>query len=311
MTLTPGTRVGAYEVAAAIGAGGMGEVYRARDTALDRDVAIKVLPTATARDPGRLLRFEREARVLASLNHPNIAQIYSTEDSSDGRALVMELVSGGPIRGPLATETAIRYAMQIASALKAAHERGVVHRDLKPANIFVTPTGVIKVLDFGLAAVNKSNPGLSTDPDGETRDAVAPLTHAGVIMGTPSYMSPEQARGKPTDQRTDIWAFGALLYELLTGQRLFVGETSSDVLVAVLTREPNLAALPAEVPLGVRAVLRQCLERDAARRPGDIGEVARQLERTQNAVIAPVVPLTKYARSGDVHIASGGGRGCA
>ncbi|HYN10069.1 MAG TPA: protein kinase [Vicinamibacterales bacterium] len=280
MPLSPGLRVGACEIVGSLGAGGMGEVYRARDTRLDRDVAIKVLPTALARDPDRLLRFEREAKVLASLNHPNIAQIYGIEESSDGRALVMELVPGGPICGPLPTETAIRYAMQIASALEAAHEKGVVHRDLKPANIFVTPVGVIKVLDFGLAAVNKSNSGVTSGANGETGTAFTPLTQAGVIIGTPTYMSPEQARGKPTDQRTDIWAFGAVLYELFTGQRLFAGETNSDVIAAVLTRELNLAGLPSHVPHGVRAVLKQCLERDLERRSSDIGEVIRQLERT-------------------------------
>ena len=262
-----------------------------------------MLPTALARDPDRVLRFAREARVLASLNHPNIAQIYGIEESSEGRALVMELVPGGPIRGPLPTETAIRYAKQIASALEAAHEKGIVHRDLKPANIFVTPAGVIKVLDFGLAVSITSNLGGVSGADDEARTAFAPLTQAGAIMGTPTYMSPEQARGKPTDQRTDIWAFGALLYELFTGQRLFAGETNSDVIAAVLTREPNLAALPSDVALGVRAVLKQCLERDLERRSSDIGEVIRQMERAHEAVIKAAVPTTRYARSGDVHIA--------
>ncbi len=267
MPLSPGTRLGPCEIVGPIGAGGMGEVYRARDTTLDRDVAIKVLPTALARDPDRVLRFAREAKVLASLNHPNIAQIYGIEESSEGRALVMELVPGEAIRGPLPTETAIRYAKQIASALEAAHDKGIVHRDLKPANIFVTPAGVIKVLDFGLAAVNKSNSGVIGGANDETGTAFTPLTLAGVIMGTPLYMSPEQARGRPTDQRTDIWAFGALVYELFTGQRLFAGESQADVIAAVLTREPDLAALPSDVPPQVRAVLKECLERDLERRP--------------------------------------------
>jgi len=305
MPLLPGTRLGACEIVGPLGAGGMGEVYRARDTTLDRDVAIKVLPTALARDPDRVLRFAREAKVLASLNHPNIAQIYGIEETGEGRALVMELVPGGPVCGPLPTETAIRYAKQIASALEAAHEKGVVHRDLKPANIFVTPAGVIKVLDFGLAAVHKSNSGAGGAHD-ETRTGFAPLTsltQAGVIMGTPTYMSPEQARGKPTDQRTDIWAFGVLLYELLTGKKLFAGDTSADVIAAVLTREPDLATLPSDVPLGVRGVLKQCLERDVERRLSGFGEVIRQMERAHAAVTTPVVPTTKYARSGDVHIA--------
>ena len=303
MPLPIGYKLGHYEILAPIGAGGMGEVYRARDTKLKRDVALKVLPDACGRDPERMARFQREAEVLASLNHPNIAQIYGIEESREHRALVMELVPGGPIFGPLPTETAIRYAKQIASALVAAHEKGVVHRDLKPANIFVTPAGVIKVLDFGLAAVSKSNSGIINGDNDETRTAFAPLTQPGVIMGTPTYMSPEQVRGKRTDQRTDIWAFGAVLYELFTGHRLFAGETTSDEIAAVLTREPNLAALPSDVPPGVSAVLKQCLERDLERRPGDIGEVIRQMERTYGAVIMLPVPTTKYARSGDVHIA--------
>jgi pimeloyl-ACP methyl ester carboxylesterase len=277
----------------------MGEVYRARDPRLDRFVALKVLPATLASDPDRVQRFAREAKVLASLNHPNIAQIYGIEESSQGSTLVMELVPGGPIRGPLPTETAIRYAKQIASALEAAHEKGVAHRDLKPANIFVTPAGVIKVLDFGLAAVIAAN----SNVNDETRTAVTPLTQAGMIIGTPAYMSPEQARGKPADQRTDIWAFGVLLYELLTGQRMFAGETIPDLIAAVLTHEPTLAALPSDVPAGVRSVLKQCLERDLERRPSDIGEVIRQMERPHGAVITLPVPVTKYARSGDVHIA--------
>ena len=303
MPLPIGYKLGHYEILAPIGAGGMGEVYRARDTKLKRDVALKVLPDACGRDPERMARFQREAEVLASLNHPNIAQIYGIEESREHRALVMELVPGGPIFGPLPTETAVRYAKQIASALVAAHEKGVVHRDLKPANIFVTPAGVIKVLDFGLAAVSKSNSGIISGDNDETRTAFTPLTQPGVIMGTPTYMSPEQVRGKRTDQRTDIWAFGAVLYELFTGHRLFAGETTFDEIAAVLTREPNLAALPSDVPPGVSAVLKQCLERDLERRPGDIGEVIRQMERTYGAVIMLPVPTTKYARSGDVHIA--------
>ena len=303
MPLSPGTHLGACEIVGPLGTGGMGEVYRARDTTLDRDVAIKVLPAALARDPDRVLRFAREAKVLASLNHPNIAQIYGIEESSEGRALVMELVPGEPICGPLPIDTVIRYAKQIASALEAAHEKGVVHRDLKPANILVTPAGVIKVLDFGLAAVNASNHGLISGVDDDTGTGFMPLTQAGVIMGTPTYMSPEQARGKPTDQRTDIWAFGALLYELFTGQRLFAGETHADVIAAVLTRELNLAALPSGVPPGVRALLGRCLERDLERRLNDIGDVLSHMERTPDAVVMLDVPTTKYARSGDVHIA--------
>src|SRR5580704_1574960 len=204
MSLSAGERLGPYEILASIGAGGMGEVYRARDTKLDRDVAIKVLPAALAQDPERLARFEREAKVLASLNHPNIAQIYGIED----RALVMELVDGQTLRGPLPLETALNYARQIADALEAAHDKNIIHRDLKPANIMITPAGVVKVLDFGLAAVaQSSNPAVSPTL------TISP-TRAGMILGTAGYMSPEQARGKPVDKRADVWAFGVVLFEM-------------------------------------------------------------------------------------------------
>ncbi len=289
MPLAPGARLGSYQIVEPLGSGGMGEVYRARDTRLDRDVAVKVLPPALARDPDRLIRFEREAKVLASLNHPNIAHIYGIEESTEGRALVMELVPGGPIRGPLPVETAIRHATQIAAALEAAHGKGVVHRDLKPANVLVTPAGLIKVLDFGLAAVITSRAALSSGGTAtEAATEAAPLTQAGLIMGTPAYMSPEQARGKTADQRSDIWAFGVLLYEMLTGQRLFAGETTSDVIAAVLLREPDLAALPPEAPPAVLGLLKRCLERDLERRASDMGEVRRLLEETTQRERAPV-----------------------
>src|SRR5580700_4907889 len=204
-----GETIGSYRITAKLGAGGMGEVYRARDTKLDRDVAIKVLPPALAEDPERLARFEREAKVLASLNHPNIAQIYGIED----RALVMELVEGKTLEGPLPLETALNYARQIADALEAAHEKNIIHRDLKPANIMITPAGVVKVLDFGLAAVaqtsDPSNPAISPTL------TISP-TRAGMILGTAAYMSPEQARGKAVDKRADVWAFGVVLFEILT-----------------------------------------------------------------------------------------------
>src|SRR5215470_16474156 len=243
MRFEPGTKLGHYEISAPIGVGGMGEVYRATDTKLKRDVALKVLPEAFARDPERMARFQREAEVLASLNHPNIAQIYGVED----RALVMELVEGETLRGPLPIETALNYARQIAEALEAAHEKGIIHRDLKPANIKVTPQGVVKVLDFGLAAVAQPS---------QTEDTltISP-TQAGMILGTAGYMSPEQARGKAVDKRADIWAFGVVLYEMLTGERLFQGETVSDTLAAVLKEEPDLA----QVPVKVRRLLRLCL----------------------------------------------------
>jgi serine/threonine-protein kinase len=218
MPLSPGDKLGPYEILAPLGAGGMGEVYRAKDTKLGRDVAVKILPAALAQDPDRLARFEREAKVLASLNHPHIAQIYGLEE----RALVMELVPGETLKGPLPLDTALNYARQIAEALEAAHEKGIVHRDLKPGNIMVTPDGVVKVLDFGLAAVAQEPASGSADPN-NSPTLTARATQVGVIMGTAAYMSPEQAAGKPVDKRSDIWSFGVVLFEMLTGQRLFAG----------------------------------------------------------------------------------------
>src|SRR3984885_6083073 len=261
MALTAGSRLGPYEILAPIGAGGMGEVYRAKDTKLDREVAIKVLPAALAQDAERLARFEREAKVLASLNHPNIAQIYGVEE----RALVMELVPGESVKGPLPLETALNYAKQIADALEAAHEKGITHRDLKPANIMITPAGVIKVLDFGLAAVaQSSNP---SNPANSPTLTISP-TRAGTILGTAGYMSPEQARGKVVDKRADIWAFGVVLFEMLTGKRLFEGETVSDTLAAVLTKEPDWEQVPAKV----RRLLRACLQKAPEQRLQAIGD---------------------------------------
>src|SRR4051812_8112055 len=214
MPLSPGDKLGPYEVLAPIGKGGMGEVYRAKDTKLVREIAIKVLPCGLARDPERLARFEREAKVLASLNHPNIAQIYGIEESDPIRALVMELVHGQTLQAPLPPTEALRIAVQIAEALEAAHEKGIIHRDLKPANIIVTPKGIAKVLDFGLATVSRRTAeGNVSNSSTLTMEG----TRAGTIMGTPAYMSPEQARGESVDKRTDIWAFGVILYELLTG----------------------------------------------------------------------------------------------
>src|ERR1700691_5595023 len=280
MGLTAGTRLGPYEILAHISAGGMGEVYRARDTKLDRDVAIKVIPPALAQDPERLARFEREAKVLASLNHPNIAQIYGIEESNSVRALVMELVPGETLKGPLPVETALNYAKQIADALEAAHERGVVHRDLKPANIMLTPEGVVKVLDFGLAAVAQSSD--PSNPANSQTLTISP-TRAGMILGTAAYMSPEQARGKPVDKRADIWAFGVVLYEMLTGKPLFAGETVSDTLAQVLTKEPDWEQVPAKV----RRLLRKCLEKDPKKRLRDIGDVWELLEESEPATTVP------------------------
>ncbi|HMD47483.1 MAG TPA: protein kinase, partial [Bryobacteraceae bacterium] len=281
MPMTSGERLGQYEILAPIGAGGMGEVYRARDTKLKRDVAIKVLPDSFAHDPDRMARFQREAEVLASLNHPNIAQIYGVEE----RALVMELVEGDNLKGPLPIETAIHYASQIALALEAAHAKGIVHRDLKPANIKLTPAGVVKVLDFGLAAVTQpSSP--------ETNPANSPTltlraTQAGLIMGTAAYMSPEQAAGKPVDHRADIWSFGVVLWELLTGRQLYDGETVSHTLAAVLTKDPDWTQLPAETPANIRRLLHRCLERDLKRRLRDIGDAWIELNAPREPATAP------------------------
>ena len=276
MALSIGDKLGPYLVLAPLGAGGMGEVYRATDTKLDREVAIKVLPAALARDPERLARFEREAKVLASLNHPNIAQIYAVEESPavkdpQYKALVMELVQGETLKGPVPLDTALKYAAQIASALDAAHEKGITHRDLKPANIMVTPEGVIKVLDFGLAAITQpSQHGQTGNVQAGTDIATLTMspTQSGMIMGTAPYMSPEQASGKPVDRRTDIWAFGVVLYELLTGKHLFEGETISHILAAVLKDEPNVESVPEQV----RPLLKRCLEKDVKKRLQAIGD---------------------------------------
>ncbi|HEY2018463.1 MAG TPA: serine/threonine-protein kinase [Bryobacteraceae bacterium] len=265
MALLAGTRLGPYEILALLGKGGMGEVYRARDTRLKRDVALKVLPDAFARDTERMARFQREAEVLASLNHPHIAQIYSVEDN----ALVMEFVEGETLKGPLPLATAFSYARQIALALEAAHEKGITHRDLKPANIMITPAGVVKVLDFGLAAVALGPSG--ADTANSPTLTISP-TRAGMILGTAAYMSPEQARGQPVDKRADIWAFGVVLYEMFVGRPMFRGETVSDILAAVLKTDPDWSALPAATPRSVRRLLRRCLERDRKSRLRDIGD---------------------------------------
>ena len=290
-----GTRLGPYEITAKLGAGGMGEVYRAQDTGLGRDVAIKVLPAAFPQDPERLARFEREAKLLAQLNHPNIAHIYGLEASGEPRALVMELVEGEDLaaviaRGPLPPAEALPIARQIADALEAAHEQGIVHRDLKPANVIVRADGQVKVLDFGLAKALDPTAGggsgaLANSPtllDSPTLTAAG--TQLGVILGTAAYMAPEQARGKAVDRRADVWAFGVVLYEMLCGRRAFTGETVSDTLAAILTRDPDWSALPSTTPAAVRRLLQRCLERDPKRRLRDIADARLELDE---AAVAP------------------------
>jgi hypothetical protein len=279
-----------YHLTAAIGAGGMGEVYRATDTRLGRDVAIKVLPKAFAADPDRLARFEREARVLASLNHSGIAHLYGFEkatlpDGTETHFLAMELVEGEDLaerlkRGPVPVDEALPIARQVADALEEAHEKGIVHRDLKPANVKVTPDGKVKVLDFGLAkAFAGDGPGATSSADLSQSPTLAQAgTAAGIILGTAAYMSPEQARGKAVDRKADIWALGVVLWEMLTGRRLFTGETVSDVLAAVLTREPEWAALPPQTPWRVRELLRRCLERNPRQRLHDAADARLAIE---------------------------------
>ncbi|MGD0906233.1 MAG: protein kinase [Candidatus Acidiferrales bacterium] len=280
MTILPGTRLGPYEILSPIGAGGMGEVYRARDTRLDRIVAIKVLPDAFAHDPERLSRFQREAKMLAALNHPNIATIYGMEQSGGTSYLVMELVPGDTLAdrikrdGALPVEEALAIAKQIAEALEAAHEKGIIHRDLKPANVKVTPEGVVKVLDFGLAKAFEGDASAESIANSPTLSMAA--TMQGAILGTAAYMSPEQARGKSVDKRTDIWAFGVVLYEMLTGEELFAGETVSDTLAAVLRHEPDWRKIPARL----QPLLRSCLERNAKKRLRDIGDAGLLIQET-------------------------------
>src|SRR5438128_217990 len=275
MSLVAGTRLGAYEILSAIGAGGMGEVYRARDTKLGRDVALKVIPDTFALDPDRLARFQREAQVLASLNHPHIAAIYGFEDSGETHALVLELVEGETLadriaRGAIPLDEALPIARQIAEALEAAHEQGIIHRDLKPANIKVTVDGVVKVLDFGLAKLAERSGSPTSDLSlSPTITSPAMMTGAGVLLGTAAYMSPQQAKGRPADKRSDIWAFGCVLYEMLTGTRAFAGDNVSEVLAAVLKSEPDWTVWPSEVAVAIRLLVERCLAKDARRRGGD------------------------------------------
>jgi eukaryotic-like serine/threonine-protein kinase len=278
MTLSAGTRLGPYEILSPLGAGGMGEVYRARDTQLDRDVAIKLIHESLVKDAESMARFEREARLLAAVNHPNIAAIYGIEERSGVRFLVLELVEGEPLdmmlaSGPLGVTPALEIGRQVADALSAAHEKGVVHRDLKPSNIVVASSGRVKVLDFGLAK------DVEDEAAGGSRVVTSPaMTAAGTILGTPAYMSPEQARGKPVDRRTDLWSFGCVLYEMLCGRKSFGGETVTDCLAAIVEREPDWTALPRATPPPIRRLLRHCLEKDPERRLRDAGDARLEIE---------------------------------
>jgi Tol biopolymer transport system component/predicted Ser/Thr protein kinase len=299
MPLRPGTRFGAYEVVSALGAGGMGEVYRARDTRLDRDVALKILPEAVASDPDRLIRFEREAKTLASLNHPNIAAVYGLEEG----ALAMELVEGPTLdelirahrERPLPTSDLLDWALpiarQIADALEAAHEAGIVHRDLKPANVKVRADGTVKVLDFGLAKAMEP-PSASGAELMNSPTLTARATQMGVILGTAAYMAPEQARGKAVDHRADIWAFGVVLYEMLTGRRAFEGEDISITLASVLKEDVRWDALPADLPPALHRLLRRCLERDPRRRLSSIGDARLELDERDEEPRGAVAPPT-------------------
>ncbi|PWT85421.1 MAG: hypothetical protein C5B57_02960 [Blastocatellia bacterium] len=296
VALPTGSRLGAYEIVSPLGSGGMGEVYRARDTKLGRDVALKILPHAFTTDSDRLVRFEREARVLAALNHPHIGAIYGLEESGGNHALVLEMVDGSTLadrlaKGPLPITETLSIAAQIAEALETAQAAGIVHRDLKPANIKVTPAGVVKVLDFGLAKLRR--PGDAGNDLSQSPTVTVAGTSEGVILGTAAYMSPEQARGQAVDKRTDIWAFGCVLYEMLTGRMAFRGATLSDTLASVLEHEPSWNDLPATVPPAVHRLLHRCLEKDLARRMRDAGDVRIEIDdalATHTSVSAAMRP---------------------
>ena len=306
MALSPGTRLGHYDVTALIGEGGMGQVWQATDTQLNRQVALKILPDAFASDPERLARFKREAQILASLNHPNIAAIYGIEEAEGTRALVLELVEGPTLadrisKGPIPLDEALPIARQIAEALEAAHEAGVIHRDLKPANIKVREDGTVKVLDFGLAKAfqpDASDPGLSQSP---TISLSAAATQMGMVIGTAAYMSPEQAKGKVVDKRADVWAFGAVLYEMLTGRKMFEAGDVSEMLASVLLRDPDISGLGGQVPAHIQSLLRRCLVKDPKDRLRDIGEVRIALHAPEavpvgEAHVTTAMPLRVWQR---------------
>ena len=281
MAITIGTQLGSHEITALLGKGGMGEVYRARDTKLKREVAIKIIPEELSRDTDRVSRFQREAEVLASLNHPNIAGIYDLQEANGSRYLVLELVEGETLadriaRGPIPVHEALRIAKSIGDALEAAHEKGVIHRDLKPANVKITPDGKVKVLDFGLAKAmdnNSANATLSNSP------TMLSGTMGGMILGTAAYMSPDQARGLGADPRSDIFAFGCVLFEMLAGQRPFQGDTIADVLASIMKSEPDWTLLPPDTPAAVVLLIRRCLQKDRSRRIRNIGDAAIEIDQ--------------------------------
>ena len=301
MGLAPGTRLGHYNVTALIGEGGMGQVWQATDTQLNRQVALKILPDAFADDPDRLARFTREAQILASLNHPNIAAIHGIEEGEvEGRrALVLELVEGPTLadrisQGPIPVDEALPIAKQIADALEAAHEAGVIHRDLKPANIKVREDGTVKVLDFGLAKALDPNP--ERDPS-QSPTLTAAATQMGVIMGTAAYMSPEQAKGKAVDKRADVWAFGAVLYEMVTRRKIYEAGDVSEMLASVVLKDPDLSGLGSSVPPNIQSLLRRCLVKDPRNRLRDIGEVRLTLNEaaapaSDVAIVGAGIPAT-------------------
>jgi Tol biopolymer transport system component len=315
VTLPPGTPLGPYVVDALLGEGGMGTVYRARDTRLDRQIALKFVLDAFVADRDRTARFAQEARTLAALNHPNIATIHGLEQVDGRHLLVMEFVDGETLADRIARhpsglplDEALEIAAQIASGLEAAHDRGIVHRDLKPANIRITPAGTVKVLDFGLAKAIAGPAGGSSVDVVNSPTLTAAATEMGVVLGTAAYMAPEQARGKAVDKRADIWAFGVVLFEMLTGRRLFAGASASDIIAAVLTREPNFDSLPHATPASVRHVLRRCLERDPRRRLRDIGDARLELDEPSPAgsssAAAPVVSTSRGSRVVPVALAA-------
>jgi eukaryotic-like serine/threonine-protein kinase len=291
MALTAGQRLGIYEIVSAIGKGGMGEVYRARDTKLQRDVAIKVLPESLATDRDRLARFEREAQLLAALNHPHIAAIYGVDTVGETQFLVLELVEGDTLAdriargGALSLSEALAIARQIAEALQAAHDKGIIHRDLKPANIALTADNHVKVLDFGLAKAMEGAPAAQSSVPGASMSPTLSLamTEAGFILGTAAYMSPEQAKGRPADKRSDVWAFGCVLFEMLTGKRAFEGEDASDTLAGILRGDPDWKALPRNTPPHIREILTGCLTKDRKQRLADIAVVTYLLSEPRQA----------------------------